>query len=70
MKEQRVLVIADETSNVIQRRVEEILEEGWWITSVSAQHVSTGSSQYIKGGYFIIFERFILNQINNNDFNG
>jgi hypothetical protein len=65
MKEQKVLVIADEPSSLIQRRVEEILKDGWMITSVSAQHVSTGSSQYLRGGYFIIFERLILNQIDN-----
>jgi hypothetical protein len=58
MKEQKVLVIADEPSSLIQRKVEEILEQGWLITSVSAQHVSTGSSQFLRGGYFIIFERY------------
>ena len=58
MKEQKVLVIADEPSLIIQQRVQEILEQGWLITSVSAQHVSTGSSQYLRGGYFIIFERY------------
>ena len=58
MKEQKVLVIADEPSLIIQQRVQEILEQGWTITSVSAQHVSTGSSQFLRGGYFIIFERY------------
>lgn len=58
MKEQKVLVIADEPSLIIQQRVQEILKQGWMITSVSAQHVSTGSSQFLRGGYFIIFERY------------
>jgi len=58
MKEQKVLVIADEPSPIIQQRVQEILNQGWIITSVSAQHVSTGSSQFLRGGYFIIFERY------------
>ena len=58
MKEQKVLVIADEPSLIIQQRVQEILNQGWMITSVSAQHVSTGSTGQIRGGYFIIFERY------------
>jgi hypothetical protein len=58
MKEQKVLVIADEPSLIIQQKVQEVLEQGWLITSVSAQHVSTGSSQFLRGGYFIIFERY------------
>jgi len=57
MKEQKVLVVADEPPNLIQRRVEEILQDGWMITSVSAQHVA-GSSVQIRGGYFIVFERY------------
>jgi hypothetical protein len=57
MKEQKVLVVSDEPPSLIQRRVEEILEQGWLITSVSAQHVA-GSTGQIRGGYFIIFERY------------
>jgi hypothetical protein len=57
MKEQKVLVLADEPYGIIQRKVDEILEQGWMITSVSTQHVA-GSSGQIRGGYFIIFERY------------
>ena len=57
MKEQKVLVVSDEPPNLIQRRVEEILEQGWMITSVSAQNVA-GSTGQIRGGYLIIFERY------------
>jgi len=53
MKEQKVLVTGDDYASLVQSKVNEILEEGWLIVSVTAQHNA-------KGGYFILFERTVL----------
>jgi len=60
MKEQKVLVTGDEYASTVQSKVNEILEEGWLIVSVTAQHIATGSSSYLRGGYLIVFERTVL----------
>jgi hypothetical protein len=57
MTTQKVLVVGDEYAHNIQYKIDDILNEGWLIVSVTAQHVSTGSSQGYKGGYLIVFER-------------
>ncbi len=58
MKKQKVLVVGDEYAHSIQDQIDEILNEGYLIISVTAQHVATGSpSQRFKGGYLIVFER-------------
>jgi hypothetical protein len=54
---QKVLVVGNEYAHNIQSKIDEILYEGWIITSVTAQHVSTGSSQCLRGGYLIVFEK-------------
>ena len=58
MKNQKVLVVGDEYAHSIQNQINEILNEGYHIISVTAQHVSTGSSQCHKGGYLIVFEKW------------
>jgi hypothetical protein len=35
------------------------LEDGWFIVSVTAQHISTGGGSHLRGGYLIVFERTI-----------
>jgi hypothetical protein len=57
MKTQKVLVVGDEYAHNIQSKIDDILNEDWLIVSVTAQHVSTGSSQGYKGGYLIVFEK-------------
>jgi hypothetical protein len=57
MKTQKVLVVGDEYAHSIQNQINDILNEGYHIISVTAQHVSTGSSQCHKGGYLIVFEK-------------
>jgi hypothetical protein len=59
MKEQKVLVTGDDYASLVQSKVNEILEEGWLIVSVTAQHIAMGSSM-ARGGYFILFERTVL----------
>jgi len=58
-KQQKVLVTGDEYASDIQNKIDKILEDGWFIVSVTAQHISTGSSSYLRGGYLIVFERTI-----------
>lgn len=57
MKNQKVLVVDGEYAHNIQYKIDEILNEDYHIVSVTAQHVSTGSSQGYKGGYLIVFEK-------------
>ena len=57
MKNQKVLVVGDEHAYYLQNKIDDILNEGYLIVSVTAQHVSTGSTQVCKGGYLIVFEK-------------
>jgi hypothetical protein len=59
LRQQKVLVTGDEYAGDIQNKIDKILEDGWFIVSVTAQHISTGSSSYLRGGYLIVFERTI-----------
>jgi hypothetical protein len=58
-KQQKVLVTGDEYASDIQNKIDKILEDGWFIVSVTAQHISTGSGSHLRGGYLIVFERTI-----------
>lgn len=40
-----------------QYDVQSWLDKGWRIVSVTAQHVSTGASQWIYGKFAIVLER-------------
>ena len=57
MAEQKVLVTGNEYASEVQEKVDELLSQGWKITSVTAQHVATANTSYMRGGYFIIFTR-------------
>lgn len=58
MKTQKVLVVSDEYANEMQSKIDDILNEGWFIISVTAQHVSTNrDGRNLLGGYLIVFER-------------
>ena len=55
---QHVLVISFFTAaRDIQDRINSYLEDGWSIVSITAQHVSTGSSQYMDGGYIVVLQQ-------------
>lgn len=59
-KQQKVLVTPDDESyKDVQDKIDKILEDGWFIVSVTAQHISTGSGSHLRGGYLIVFERTI-----------
>ena len=59
LRQQKVLVTGDEYASDIQNKIDKILEDGWFIVSVTAQHISTGSGSHLRGGYLIVFERTI-----------
>jgi hypothetical protein len=42
----------------METQIKKWLDEGWRITSVTPQHVATGSSDYISGGYLILIEKW------------
>jgi hypothetical protein len=62
MKEQRVLIIGNEYTSDVQNKLDDVMAQGWQVVSVTAQHVTTGSSQTIRGGYFIVFERDVADK--------
>lgn len=62
MKEQKVYVTAnDEYASDIEKTINNSLEDGWQIVSVTAQHISTNvnATSTTRGGYLIVFERKI-----------
>ena len=63
LRQQKVLVTGDESYKDVQEKIDKILENGWFIVSVTAQHVKKKhvkkSGSYLRGGYLIVFERTI-----------
>jgi hypothetical protein len=58
MKEQKVVVLSgSDYASDMEKEVNGWLEKGWRVVSVTAQHVASSSSQTVRGGYFIVFER-------------
>ena len=60
MKEQKVIVLSgSDYASEMQVRINEMINEGWFVVSVTAQHVATGSSQSspARGGYLIVLEK-------------
>jgi len=57
LRQQKVLVTGDDESyKDVQEKIDKILENGWLIVSVTAQHVK---KKHVKksGSYIIVFER-------------
>ena len=61
LRQQKVLVTGDESYKDVQDKIDKILENGWFIVSVTAQHVKKKhvkkSGSHLRGGYLIVFER-------------
>ena len=56
---QHFIVIEPNTGAfTMEIQIKKWLDEGWRITSVTPQHVATGSSDYISGGYLILIEKW------------
>ena len=49
MEQQKVIITKYETD------INEWLERGWSIKSITAQHVSTGSTQHLEGKFLVVF---------------
>ena len=64
MKEQRVLILNGlDGTYQNQEIVNDLIKEGWWVTSVTAQHVASSNptiQQAPRGGFLIVLERFII----------
>lgn len=58
MKKQKVLVLGNLYADEMQQKIDPILEDGWYIVSVTPQHVATGSGSVARGGYLIVFEKY------------
>lgn len=56
LRQQKVLVTGDESYKDVQEKIDKILENGWFIVSVTAQRVK---KKHVKksGSYLIVFER-------------
>jgi hypothetical protein len=57
MKEQRVLVTGNDYAVEVQHKVDTLIEAGWQVVSVTAQHIASNANHTVRGGYFIVFER-------------
>lgn len=58
MKKQKVLVLGNLYADEMQQKIDPILEDGWHIVSVTSQHVATGSTSPVRGGYLVVFEKY------------
>lgn len=56
---QHFIIIEPNTDAVtMETQIKKWIDEGWRITSVTPQHVATGSNDYISGGYLILIEKW------------
>ena len=62
MKKQKVLVLGNLHAEEMQKKIDPILEDGWYIVSVTSQHVATGSPSPVRGGYLIVFEKPVISK--------
>ena len=57
-KKQHFIVIEPNTGGfTIEKKIEKWTNDGWKITSVTPQYVSTGSTTGTSGGYLILIEK-------------
>ena len=58
IKEQTAVVLsANDYASDQQKEINAYLEKGWYVVSVTAQHVAIGERGTIRGGYFVVLER-------------
>ncbi len=63
MKEHRVVVLSGyDYASDMQKEVNGWLQNGWQVVSVTAQNVTTGSSQIARGGYLLVLERDVADK--------
>lgn len=59
MKKQKVVILSGELSGepyMMEREINALLDE-WYIVSITAQHVATGSSGTERGPFLILLEK-------------
>jgi 3-deoxy-D-arabino-heptulosonate 7-phosphate (DAHP) synthase len=62
IKEQIAVVLSGlNYASDMQEEINEYLEKGWYVVSVTAQHVAMGERGTIRGGYFVVLERILNN---------
>jgi hypothetical protein len=62
IKEQIAVVLSGlNYASDMQEEINEYLEKGWQVASVTAQHVAIGERGTIRGGYFVVLERILNN---------
>jgi hypothetical protein len=54
MNEYKVIITKDE------EKINQMIKEGWFIDTITAQHVATGSISTSKGNFLIVFKRLKL----------
>lgn len=54
---QKFLVTSNKKAKV-QEEVDALLDDGWWIISVTPRSASTGSEVNVHGSFGILFEKF------------
>jgi ribosomal protein RSM22 (predicted rRNA methylase) len=60
IKEQTAVVLsANDYASDQQKEINAYLEKGWYVVSVTAQHVAIGERGTIRGGYFVVLERIL-----------
>jgi hypothetical protein len=58
MKQQRVIVTPyNSYASDTEERINAAIADGWRVVSVTAQHISTSSSQTARGGFFVVLEK-------------
>lgn len=57
MKKQKVLVLGNLYADEMQKKIDDVLEDGWYIVSVNTQHIASTSGITTRGGYLLVFEK-------------
>jgi len=58
MKQQRVIVLnGSDYASDMQKEINVAIAEGWFIVSVTAQHVATAAPHTRLGGFLVVLER-------------
>ena len=58
MKQQRVIVLnGSDYASDMQKEINDSIDEGWFIVSVTAQHVATAAPHTRLGGFLVVLER-------------
>lgn len=58
MKQQRVIVLnGSDYAADMQKEIDDAIVAGWFVVSVTAQHVATATTSTRLGGFLVVLER-------------